>query len=109
MSDSLKRFRFVALAEGLSYVVLVFIGMPLKYLAGQPETVEIVGWIHGSLFVAYVILGVQAAADEDWTRQFAAWAFAASLVPGGTFWLDRYLRAGSDVEPQTSGNADTSS
>lgn len=98
MFDSLTRFRYVALAEGLSYVVLVFIGMPLKYLADQPATVEVVGWIHGLLFIAYVVLGLQAAADEGWTGRFMGWAFAAALVPGGTFWLDRYLRdeAGSD-------------
>lgn len=98
MLDPLSRFRFVALAEGLSYVVLVFIGMPLKYLADQPGTVEVVGWIHGLLFIAYLVLGVQAAADEQWSRRFMGWAFAAALVPGGTFWLDRYLRDGAAAE-----------
>lgn len=92
MSNPLTRFRYVALAEGLSYVILVFIGMPLKYLADQPATVEVVGWIHGALFIAYCILLVQAAADRQWSRRFMAWAFGASLVPGGTFWLDQYLR-----------------
>lgn len=92
MSDSLTRFRIVALAEGLSYVILVFIGMPLKYMADQPGTVEIVGWIHGFLFIAYLVLGVQAAVDEDWSRAFGGWVLLASLIPGGTFVLDRYLR-----------------
>ena len=96
MSDSLTRFRFVAIAEGISYVVLVFIGMPLKYLADQPLTVEIVGWIHGILFISYLILGTQAAADEKWSLRFVAIAFAAALVPGGTFWLDRHLRPDPD-------------
>ena len=92
MFDPLGRFRAVALAEGLSYVVLVFVGMPLKYLAGEPATVEVTGWIHGLLFISYVILGVQVAAERDWTLRFRAWAFAAAMVPGGTFWLDRHLR-----------------
>ena len=99
MSDSLTRFRIVALAEGLSYVVLVFIGMPLKYLADQPGTVEVVGWIHGFLFIAYLLLGVMAAADEEWSKRFMGWAFAAAMVPGGTFYLDRYLREGSETTP----------
>lgn len=98
MSDSLTRFRIVALAEGLSYVILVFIGMPLKYMADQPGTVEVVGWIHGFLFIAYLVLGVQAAVDEEWSRAFGGWAFLASLIPGGTFVLDHYLRKGMASE-----------
>ena len=89
--DPLTPFRYVALAEGVSYVVLVVIGMPLKYLAGHPEVVEVTGWMHGLLFMAYIALGAYAAVDEEWTMRFGAWAFAASLVPGGTFVLDRYL------------------
>lgn len=95
MPDSLARFRFVAIAEGISYVVLVFIGMPLKYLAGQPGTVEVVGWMHGILFIAYLMVGLQAAADEEWSKRFMLGAFVASLIPGGTFYLDGYLRGGS--------------
>jgi len=104
MSDALARFRFVAIAEGISYVVLVFIGMPLKYLAGAPGTVEVVGWIHGILFIGYVVLGARTAADRDWSARWTGWAFAAALVPGGTFWLDRYLRGDSDgATPGTRG------
>jgi len=102
MTDALTQFRIVAVAEGLSYVVLVFIGMPLKYMAGQPATVEIVGWIHGLLFVLYVILGTLAWAEEEWSRRFAGWAFAASLVPGGTFWLEHELRKQNRPDPSTS-------
>jgi integral membrane protein len=98
--DPLTRFRYVALAEGVSYVVLVFVGMPLKYLAGRPSVVEVTGWIHGVLFICYLLFGLQVALDESWSMRFSAWAFVASLVPGGTFVLDHYLR--SDVEVRTS-------
>lgn len=99
MSDSLTRFRVVAIGEGISYVVLVFIGMPLKYLADKPMTVEVVGWIHGLLFIAYVLLGVAAAADRNWTKRFMAGAFVAALIPGGTFYLDSYFRGNAEDSP----------
>ena len=90
--SKLAAFRVVAIAEGISYVVLVGIGMPLKYMAGQPMTVEVVGWIHGLLFISYLITGALAYVDQEWSPSFGAGAFVASLVPGGTFVLDRRLR-----------------
>lgn len=97
MFNPLPRFRIVAIAEGISYVVLVGIGMPLKYLADKPGTVEVVGWIHGVLFITYVLFGIAAAAEGDWSKRFMAGAFVAALVPGGTFLLDRYLRPSTDA------------
>lgn len=102
MRDTLQRFRIFAISEGVSYVLLVFIGMPLKYLAGQPLMVEIVGWIHGVLFMAYLFAGVSAAAEYEWSRRFCGWAFLAALVPGGTFVLDRNLRDETDPSPEQS-------
>lgn len=98
MPDSLGRFRIVAILEGISYLVLVGIGMPLKYGLGEPMVVDVVGWIHGILFILYLIAGVQAAADEKWSAKFMVAAFVAALVPGGTFVLDRHLREGEVAE-----------
>ena len=92
MSSSLQRFRAIALAEGISFLVLLGIAMPLKYAAGMPTPVKIVGWIHGVLFILYVLGGALAARKEGWSLKFCALAFIASLVPAGTFWLDRQLR-----------------
>jgi integral membrane protein len=58
----LVRFRVVSLLEGLSYVALMGIAMPLKYLAGNPGAVRIAGTIHGGLFVLFVLALVLAAA-----------------------------------------------
>jgi integral membrane protein len=52
----LARFRTVAWIEGLSYVALLFIAMPLKYFADLPLAVRVVGMAHGVLFIAYVVL-----------------------------------------------------
>jgi len=84
-------FRVVALLEGLSYVLLLFVCMPLKYYAGIPEAVKYTGWAHGVLFVTFVVLLMYVWINHQWSITKAACAFAASLIPFGTFVLDRYL------------------
>lgn len=88
----LTRFRWIAIAEGISYVVLLFIAMPLKYGFDMPLAVKYVGWAHGVLFMAYVAAEALAAWEQRWTMVFAAAAFLASLIPFGTFVLDWHLR-----------------
>jgi len=91
MNKSVDIFRRVAFAEGISYLVLLFIAMPLKYGLDMPLAVKYVGWAHGVLFVAYIVFGGLAALKDKWSIQFSAVAFIASLVPFGTFWLDKKL------------------
>ena len=55
MKNSLHILRFIGLLEGISFLVLLGIAMPLKYYMNKPETVKIVGMAHGVLFVLYVI------------------------------------------------------
>lgn len=87
----LNQFRVIALLEGLSFIVLLFIAMPLKYIWGQPLAVRYVGMAHGLLFVAYVAWLVACHFAYKWEGKFSALAFLASLVPFGTFVLDRKL------------------
>lgn len=91
-TEMINLFRKVAIAEGISYLVLLLIAMPLKYLAGLPEAVKVVGWIHGALFMAYVATLLGAWWKAKWSFGFAVWAFVASLLPFGTFILDKQLR-----------------
>jgi integral membrane protein len=97
MSTALNRFRLIAFTEGVSFLVLLLIAMPMKYALDIPMATKIVGWIHGVLFVLYVVLGAHAAIKEGWSLGFVVVAFVASLVPGGTFWLDYKLRP---VDPE---------
>lgn len=85
-------FRWVGITEGLSYLILLFVAMPLKYFMGQPLMVSIVGGIHGGLFVAYILLAAMATWYYKWNIAMFAQAFIASLVPIGTFWFDRKLK-----------------
>lgn len=91
-STPLGRFRLVSLAEGISYLALLAIAMPLKYLAGEPRGVQIVGWIHGALFVAFLTTLAQAAHAEGWRPSRVYRAFVASMVPFGAFLLERTIR-----------------
>ncbi len=75
--------------EGLSFLVLLGVAMPLKYLYGMPGPTSTVGMIHGVLFVVYVGLAWGVADEEGWPRRQVLWAFAASVLPLGTFMFDR--------------------
>lgn len=86
------KFRLVAVAEGISYLFLLLVAMPLKYFAGYPAVVKYGGWLHGVLFVAYCALLLQVWIRYKWKFARAVWAFAASLLPFGTFVLDSQLK-----------------
>lgn len=66
--------------------------MPLKYKFGMEGAVKYTGWVHGILFVAYVILLLKVWKQYNWSFKKAAFAFIASLLPFGTFVLDKSLR-----------------
>lgn len=91
-STALGRFRFIAFWEGLSFLVLLLIAMPLKYGLGMPQFVRVVGMAHGVLFIAYLYTLAMAALDQRWGLKRIVVAFIASLVPGGTLWLEAKLR-----------------
>jgi integral membrane protein len=84
--------------EGISTLVLFGIAMPLKYFAGMPMAVRIVGSIHGALFVALVLMLLVAIRKVPISMKLAAAGIAAAFVPGGPFLLDRHL---ARVEPAT--------
>ena len=85
MNDkSLNRFRKVAIWEGISFILLVFVAMPIKYGLGMPQFVRVIG-------IAYVILLIQVAMEYDWSGKKSALGFIASLLPFGPFIFDRKL------------------
>lgn len=82
----------VGIIEGISYLLLVFVAMPLKYFADLPIFVSIVGMAHGILFVLFCILLLVVWVKHRWPFMRVFWAFVSSLVPFGTFILDARLR-----------------
>ena len=78
--------------EGASFLVLLGIAMPLKYLAGQPMAVRVVGMLHGLLFMLYVAAVLQVSVQMRWPLRRVLAALVASVVPFGPFVFDAHLR-----------------
>ena len=93
MKNPVSLLRHVALAEGVSFLVLLLIAMPLKYAAGWPTAVKYVGWAHGVLFVALCAALMWATIAARWPLGRAAMVFIAALLPAGPFVLDRRMKA----------------
>jgi len=88
----LNRFRWLAVAEGISYLLLG-ITVPLKRIYNIPEPNFVVGSIHGVLFIVYCIILLVLMIDLKWSFKKGIILFLASLIPFGTFWAERkYLR-----------------
>lgn len=96
--SQVRVFRMIALAEGISFLTLLFIAMPMKYFMGMPEVVRVVGSIHGGLFLLYVGLLTAIHFRQRWPIMFSLYAFVASIIPFGTFVLDKHLREKEAVE-----------
>ncbi len=90
--SQIRVFRMIALAEGVSFLTLLCIAMPMKYIMGMPEVVRVAGAIHGGLFLLYVGLLAVIHFRQRWSVMFSLYAFIASIVPFGTFVLDKQLR-----------------
>ncbi|NNG10773.1 MAG: DUF3817 domain-containing protein [Arenibacter sp.] len=89
----LKIFSLTALLEGISYLLLFGVGMPLKYMAQIPEPNIYIGYAHGFLFIAYVALAVMVCVERKWSLKTFIILFIASLLPFGTFYIDKkYLK-----------------
>lgn len=85
-------FLKVGFAEGVSFLVLLFIAMPLKYFMDMPMPVKIAGMAHGVLFVAFCLLLLMTTIRYKWPIQLATIGFLLSFLPFGTFYLERILK-----------------
>jgi integral membrane protein len=85
-------FRMVALLEGLSFLLLLFVAMPLKYGADQPLAVKILGPAHGVLFILYAVLLYDIILSKVWSRRAIFFAIAAAFLPAGTLLFDGWFR-----------------
>jgi len=84
--------RTIGQVEGVSFLVLLLIAMPLKYAAGMPLAVKVVGWAHGVLFVAFLATLAWTMVAARWPIVRGALVLAAALLPFGPFVLDRRMK-----------------
>jgi len=99
MNKKLSLLRRAGIAEGISFLVLLGIAMPLKYIFKMPLAVTVVGWMHGILFVLFLSLAWEFKTDRSKNLKWFANAFAAALIPTGTFWFDKKLKAEENLAP----------
>ena len=82
-------FRITAFLEGISYLLLLGIGVPLKYLFDNDTWVKALGMPHGLLFVGYLIIAFLIKDDQKWSNKTFALVGIASVIPFGTFWMEK--------------------
>jgi len=93
MKHPVSFLRSVGLLEAISYLILLFVAMPLKYAWGMPLAVKIAGSVHGGLFVIFCIALWRVLMHTGWPFSRAVLVFIASLLPFVPFFIDRRMRA----------------
>ena len=93
MNKKLFWLRKAGITEGVSFLVLLCIAMPLKYFFKQPMAVTICGWIHGVLFMSFLFLAWELKTDLKKNNSWFGSAFLAAILPAGTFFFDKKLKA----------------
>jgi integral membrane protein len=88
----LTAFRIIAFFEGLSYFLLIFVGVPLKYINGDVTIVKTLGMPHGILFMAYISFAIVMRLDHSWFKKHFILISLASIIPFGTFIVEHKLR-----------------
>jgi|SRR5579862_6163276 integral membrane protein len=86
-------FGYVSLAEGVSFLLLLCVGMPIQFAAGNLVPMRIFGTVHGLLFIAYVLLALDGRRQLRWTGKRTLWVLAMSVLPTGAFFAERSVRA----------------
>lgn len=85
----LTTFRIVSNLEGISYLLLLGIGVPLKYIAENDSWVKALGMPHGMLFIAYIFLAIVIRSQKNWDTKTTVIVLLASVIPFGTFYVDK--------------------
>ncbi len=92
MSELLKtkigRLRIISMIEGLSLVMLVLLGVPMKYMFASPAMVKLIGPIHGGLFLLFILMAIISAAEYGWKFKTTAIVMLSSLIPFGCFYVE---------------------
>jgi integral membrane protein len=95
LKTPLGRLRIIAFVEGLSFLILLFVAMPLKYIWQQPLAVRQFGSLHGLLFVLYILFVILCSIEYRWKFWKVGVLLLISVIPFGNFYADKhYLREG---------------
>lgn len=89
---NIKTLRVVGVLEGISFLLLLFIAMPMKYLFDNPILVKYVGMGHGVLFMLFLVVLFVVCAKQKWSLQIFLMGLVASILPFAPFVFDRKLK-----------------
>jgi len=95
--SELKKFRLINKIEGYSFLILLFVAMPLKYMAGIPIATKIAGMLHGVLFITFIYQLIVATEETPFSKKEAFLFFVASVVPFGSFYTEKLCKIKDDV------------
>ena len=93
LTINLSHLRVISLIEGISYLMLLCIGMPLKYIYSTPLPNKILGMGHGVLTLVFIAALYWLFLNKKLSFKLAITVFIASLIPCGAFFVDKYLKA----------------
>ena len=86
-------FRIVSFFEGVSYLLLLFVAVPIKYFQGDVSYVKLLGMPHGILFMLYIVLAIVLRKEMKWDSKSFTIILLCAIIPFGTFYVDKkYLR-----------------
>ncbi len=91
-SSAIKRFRVISAIEGISFLLLVFIAMPIKYIGENPYPVKVFGMIHGVLFIIFMISLFDAKRKANLDIGFMFQLFVLSLIPFGAYFIEKRVK-----------------
>lgn len=93
LKSTIGRFRVISAIEGLSYLLLVFIAMPIKYIGENPYPVKVLGMIHGVLFIIFMISLFESKIKKNWDTGYMFQLFVLSLIPFGAFFIEKRVKS----------------
>ncbi|WP_394346595.1 DUF3817 domain-containing protein [Winogradskyella aurantia] len=96
MLKLLSIFRITAFLEGISYILLLFLAVPIKYVWEDPQYVKLLGMPHGLLFIIYIVIAFWIKDDMEWSSKDFALVLLASIIPFGTFYVDKHYLTNSN-------------
>jgi integral membrane protein len=86
------RLRLLGLLEGISLLLLVFVAVPMKYVANDPSGSALLGPVHGVLFLLFVFNTLSVGVERRWVFRHTTWkVLLACVIPFGTFYIDRKI------------------
>ena len=98
--SELKKFRLINKIEGYSFIILLFIAMPLKYSFGFPIATKVMGMIHGLLFMMFIYQLLESMKEVPFNKKEALVYFILSLIPFGSFYTDKLCKV-KELQPAT--------